>query len=143
LRWSPRGLHEYRRLLLFPQTNGVQGGYKEGRIIMESGQEFRRARQTAIWICVAAIVIVASLFVISLAFGRFSSTIYPPFFFFGWWIFIPLFFFAFFFRWWGGGYWWGSRRYYYDPSLETLRQRFARGEITKEQYEEMRKDLEK
>lgn len=110
---------------------------------MESGQEFRRARQTAIWIYVAVIVAVASLSAISLAFGRFSPTIYPPFFFFGWWIFIPLFFAFFFFRWWGGGYWWGSRPYYYDPSLETLRQRFARGEITKEQYEEMRKDLEK
>ena len=111
---------------------------------MESGQEFRHVRQTVIWIFVVVIVAVASLFAISLAFGRFSPVSYPPFFFFGWWIFIALFFFGFFvFRWWGRGYWWGSRGYYYDPALETLRQRFARGEITKEQYEEMQKDLEK
>jgi putative membrane protein len=28
-----------------------------------------------------------------------------------------------------------------DPSYEILRQRYARGEITREQYEEMRRDL--
>jgi putative membrane protein len=63
--------------------------------------------------------------------------------FFGWFFFIPLIFIAFFaFRWfwwrpWGRG-WYG----YDDPAMETLRQRFARGEITKEQYEQMAKDLE-
>ncbi len=69
-----------------------------------------------------------------------------PFFGFGW-IFIPLFFIVIFFafRWlfWGG---WGWRRGwyggYYDPALETLRERFARGEITKEQFDSMAKDLE-
>jgi putative membrane protein len=112
---------------------------------MESDQEFRRVRQTSMWIFVAVIIAVASLVALSLVFGKYSTVGYPPFFFFGWWIFIPLFFFGFFFlfRWWGWGYWWRSRRYYYDPALETLRQRFARGEITKEQYEQMRNDLEK
>ena len=70
-----------------------------------------------------------------------------PFLGFGW-IFIPLFFiFAFFaFRWflWGGWRWrgggWHGR--YYDPALETLRERFARSEITKERFDSMVKDLE-
>jgi uncharacterized membrane protein len=30
----------------------------------------------------------------------------------------------------------------YDPAFETLGQRYAKGEITKEQYDRMRKDLE-
>ncbi len=64
---------------------------------------------------------------------------------FGWFIFIPVLFLIFFaVRWYfWGGWWWGRRWYYggYDPALETLRQRYARGEITKEQYEQMRKDL--
>ena len=72
---------------------------------------------------------------------------------FGWpffglgWVFIPLFFVVIFFafRWflWGGWGWrrgWNGR--YYDPALETLRERFARGEITKERFDSMVKDLE-
>jgi uncharacterized membrane protein len=60
--------------------------------------------------------------------------------------FFPVVFLSFFgLRWffWGG---WGWRRgwygRYYDPALETLRERFARGEITKEQFDSMVKDLE-
>jgi lipopolysaccharide export LptBFGC system permease protein LptF len=64
---------------------------------MESGQEYRRIRQTALGIFIAIVFAVASIVVLSLVFGRFSSVAYPPFFFFGWWIFIPLFFFGFFF----------------------------------------------
>jgi putative membrane protein len=62
------------------------------------------------------------------------------------WIRIPFaFFFLFFaFRWffwprgWGywGGYWAGDDAYY------ILRERFARGEITKEQFEQMSRDLQ-
>jgi uncharacterized membrane protein len=116
---------------------------------MESNQEreFRRIRQTALGIFVAFVTGVATLIALSIAFGRFPTPVYPPFFFFfgGWWILIPLFLFGFFFffRWWGWGYWWGNRGYYYDYdlALETLRQRFARGEITSEQYEEMKRNL--
>jgi putative membrane protein len=65
---------------------------------------------------------------------------------FGWFIFIPIFFLIFYaVRWYfWGGWWWGRGWYYggYDPALETLKQRYARGEITKEQYDRMRKDLE-
>jgi uncharacterized membrane protein len=63
---------------------------------------------------------------------------------FGWFFFIPLFFGAFFllrfFLW---GWWWGGRGYYgEDSATQMLRERFARGEITKEQLEQMREDLQ-
>jgi putative membrane protein len=54
------------------------------------------------------------------------------------WIFFP----------WGGWGWWGGRgyyrrRYYYDdPALQVLRERYARGEITKEQFDQMMRDLQ-
>jgi len=62
---------------------------------------------------------------------------------FGWFFFIPLFFVAFFalrFFWWGP---WGGRGWYHheDSAMLVLRERFARGEVTKEQFEQMRKDL--
>jgi putative membrane protein len=63
---------------------------------------------------------------------------------FGWFFFIPLLFVAFFvlrFFLWG---WWGGRGWYYgeDSAMQVLRERFARGEITQAQYEQMRKDLQ-
>lgn len=68
-----------------------------------------------------------------------------PFFGFGW-FFIPLLFFLIFFvlRWifWGGwarGCW--DYRQYYDPALEIMRERFAKGEITKEQFDDMVRNL--
>ncbi len=112
---------------------------------MESNQEFRSIRRIAGWIFVSVIIAGASLVVLSFLFGRFSAIGYPPFF-FGWWILIPLFFFSFFFlfRWWAWGYsthpW--SSYHDHDPALETLRERFARGEIAKEQYDQMRRELE-
>lgn len=65
---------------------------------------------------------------------------------FGWFFIIPVFFLVFFaFRWFfWGGWWWGRGSRYgwgYDPALEILRERFARGEVTKEQYEQMKEDL--
>jgi putative membrane protein len=62
---------------------------------------------------------------------------------FGWFLIFPVFFIAFFalrFFWWGP---WGGRSWYYhgESAIEILGERFARGEITKEQFEQMRKDL--
>jgi putative membrane protein len=65
---------------------------------------------------------------------------------FGWFIFIPVIFIAFFaFRWflWGGWGWGRSYGNNYDPALETLRERFARGEISREQFDQMVKDLQR
>jgi uncharacterized membrane protein len=71
---------------------------------------------------------------------------------FGWpffglgWVLIPLFLFGvlFAFRWflwggWRGGGWYAR---YDDSAVATLRERFARGEISKEQFETTAKDLQ-
>jgi uncharacterized membrane protein len=99
-------------------------------------------RRTATWIFVALIVGLAALVALLFASGRVFSA--PPFYYFGWWWIPLLFFFGFFFLflWWCWGWWRGSGYYYDHPALETLRQRFARGEITNEQYDEMRRNLE-
>ena len=52
---------------------------------------------------------------------------------------------SWFFRPWGWG--WGYRRRYgwwrYDGASQILRERYAKGEITKEQFEQMMRDLER
>jgi len=67
---------------------------------------------------------------------------------YGWWFFFPfgifflfiaLFFVGRLFFWPMG---WGRRRYMYGDANEILRRRYARGEITKEQFEQMKRDLE-
>jgi putative membrane protein len=104
------------------------------------------------WIFLVPILIAAAFFAvfigISLYYHGASPAYYGPPFFFGWgfpgfFIFPAIFLVFFAFRWifWGG---WGWGRYYgnEDPAIETLKQRYARGEITKEQFEQMAKDLE-
>jgi putative membrane protein len=69
---------------------------------------------------------------------------------FPWWGFIGLFF-AFFWivPWIFGAGWWGGRggyryrRWYrYDDAYQILRERYAKGEVTKEQFEQMMRDLQ-
>ena len=75
--------------------------------------------------------------------------------FYGWWffpfgffVFIFVVFFAFRFIFWGFWGWGWRRRYWYGygygygDAHEILRQRYARGEITKEQFDQMTRDLE-
>jgi putative membrane protein len=64
---------------------------------------------------------------------------------FGFFFFFLFLFFVFgWFRWWGWGGWrgypmtWG----YHDGASEILRQRYARGEITKDQFDQMMRDIE-
>jgi putative membrane protein len=64
---------------------------------------------------------------------------------FGFFFFLLFLFFVFGgFRWWGWGGWrgypmtWG----YHDGASEILRQRYARGEITKDQFDQMMRDIE-
>lgn len=112
---------------------------------MESNREFRRYRPFWTWIPLVFVAGIVSIFAIAYFFGAFPAGSYPSFYYFPWWIIFPLFFFGLFFfafRWWGWGCWRGSRGYYYDHALGVLRERFARGEVTKEQYDQMRKDLE-
>jgi putative membrane protein len=109
------------------------------------------------WIFLVPIILAVAFFAtflgLSLYYHGASPPYYGPPFFFGWgffpwFFFFPVIFLAFFaFRWifWGGWGWgWGGyyRGYYDDPAMETLKQRYARGEITKEQFEQMTKDLE-
>ena len=77
---------------------------------------------------------------------------YPrPYFFFpfGFLIFFFIFFVArgLFWGWgwgWRGGYWRGYWRHggYYSEAEEILRQRYAKGEITKDQFDQMMRDLQ-
>ena len=60
-------------------------------------------------------------------------------------VFIPIIFLFFFgFRWFFWGCWGRSWCYgqYNDPAMSVLRERYAKGEITKEQLERMTRDLE-
>lgn len=113
-----------------------------------------RARSGFFWV-IAALLVVA---VIALLFAVTTRAYYPypmstPYYpFFGWYFFpfgFIFFFFIFFFVarliFWPWGWGWGWRRRYwygYGDAHEMLRQRYARGEITKEQFDQMNRDLE-
>lgn len=103
-------------------------------------------------------VLIAVLAVPYLAYGVQAKPIgyYPfPFFFpFGFLIFFFVIFFVIrgvFWGWgwrgrggWGYGYpggYRGGMRYYWGDATEILRQRYARGEVTKEQFDQMMADL--
>jgi putative membrane protein len=105
-------------------------------------------RRQARWILLPALVLVALVAAavgasLYLGAGRLPYYGWWPWAPFGWFFFIPLFFIAFFalrFFWWGP---WGGRGWYNhgDSAMQVLRERFARGEITKEQFEQMRNEL--
>jgi putative membrane protein len=100
---------------------------------------------------IIAVLIAVSIGVAFYYHGLPQTTTYP---YFGWWFpfpwfffFIPVFFIVFLgLRWvFWGGWWWGGgwyNRQYYDPAIEILKERFAKGELTKEQFEQMTRDLE-
>jgi putative membrane protein len=107
------------------------------------------------WIVIGllALFVVGSLALwgIGLATGHavipFFTTPYPYFFFFplGFIFFLIFIFFIVRLVFWGSWGWRGGgyRRYYYGgDAKEILRQRYARGEITKEQFDQMNRDLE-
>ncbi len=105
------------------------------------------------------LLLVLGLFVAPLLFGGYYGMMRPynyyyPHPFFGWFFFPFGFFFLFFivfgaFRWlffpWRGRYrhgGWGYRWGEGDEAAEILRQRYAKGEITKEQFDQMMRDLQ-
>lgn len=106
---------------------------------------------------VAVIVLVAALALIGAVFTHYfyptATTPYYGYPFYGWFFFpfgFIIFFFVIFFVarliFWPMGWWGGRRRYSYrygyGDSREILRRRYAMGEITKDQYDQMMRDLE-
>jgi len=93
-------------------------------------------------------IIGGSLFFLGYFVTRLPTAYYFPFFPFGiFWAFLLIFLVFGVLRWvfWGWG--WGYRRrgYYwrYDRAHQILRERYARGEITREQLDQMTRDLDK
>jgi putative membrane protein len=123
---------------------------------IESRQRYFR-RWAIIGISVFAILVAATILSGLFLFPRVTRTpfyYFFPFFPFGFfffaflWIFIIFGVLRWFFWWpWGWGYrrrwgyYWG-RGYYGDDAYQILRERYAKGEITKDQFEQMSQDLD-
>ncbi|MDG6904313.1 MAG: hypothetical protein JRN20_00850 [Nitrososphaerota archaeon] len=124
---------------------------------MNSNADPRRMQLRWLLFPLIGVVAITAIFTGLVVYFGVSNASYngPPYFgWFGWpffgfgWIFIPIVFFLIFFgfRWyfWGSFEWrrgWGYCGRYYDPAIEALRERYARGEIKKEQFDEMTKKL--
>ena len=118
------------------------------------GDRHHGARNGFLWI-IGALVVVATLFFLGIAVVHYYYPAGMPyngypwggwwFFPFGFFFFLIFLFFVFRVAFWGlwGGWGW-RRRYWYDygDANEILRRRYARGEITKEQFDQMKRDLE-
>ena len=123
-----------------------------------SEYQWNRPRHFFAWGFFALIAVVIAAIAVSAFFYATRPLTAPvgyyPFAFFSFPLFLIFGFFAFFWivRWlffpwrWAGGYGgWGYRRRYWrygDESYYILRERYARGEITKEQFEQMMRDLQ-
>ncbi|HZY69458.1 MAG TPA: SHOCT domain-containing protein [Thermoplasmata archaeon] len=82
-------------------------------------------------------------------FGVLAPFAHPTLFFFpfGFFLFLLFVFFIFRWAWWGAGWgWYGHRRWYrydgYNPR-DIVQERYARGEITRDQYTQMMADLDR
>jgi putative membrane protein len=105
------------------------------------------------WVIASLVLVAVVAFIVALAtrgLPYYPSAPYYGYPFFGWFFFPFGFFFIFFiifgvgrlFFWpWGRG-WRRNYWYHYGDANEILRQRYAKGEITKEQYDQMMRDLE-
>lgn len=94
-------------------------------------------------ILLIAVAIIASAVVFALR-GPETGFVFFPFG-FGW-LFVLLFFLFFWgFRWWGGWSWHGRPYgpYRVDGAKAILRERYARGEIGKDQFDEIMRDLDR
>ena len=107
-------------------------------------------RRVFVWpffgiLVILGLVIAGSLIAYGLR-GPGSGFVFFPFFGFGWIFFLLFFLFFWGIRWWGG-WGWGWRGYgpygwHHEDAHQILRARYARGEITKDQFEQMTRDLE-
>ena len=115
---------------------------------------YRHSGRFLFWGFIAFLAVVGTIATVSLLFFRPTTMAYYPF---GYGFFPFGFFFAFFWifaifwvvRWlffpWRWGYsrrYWGSGGGYGDRAYYILRERYARGEISKEQYDQMLRDLQ-
>lgn len=102
-----------------------------------------------LWGFVAFIAVIATIATLGIIF-RPPTVAYYPFGFFPWAFFGFFWIFAVFWvvRWLFFPWRWGYRRRYWggwgygDNSFYILRERYARGEITKDQYDQMMRDLQ-
>ena len=113
----------------------------------ENDWSWRHPRNIVAWAIAASLILVAASITLSLLFfPRFAPGPFYPFFPFGgffvfFWIF-AIFWLLRWFVWPWGGYhprrYWRSR----DESYSILRERYARGEINQDQFDEMMRNLE-
>ena len=107
---------------------------------------WRPMRRLVVWGLVGLFVLVGISIALSWLFFsvRPVGTFYP-FFPFGWFGGLFLFFLILVWvaRWifWPWRYAWGPHGHRPDAAFQILRERYARGEITKEQYDQMARDL--
>ena len=109
------------------------------------------------WLILALLLVAVVVFVGSiLVHGYYAPTTpYAGYPFYGWFFFpfgfiffFIIIFFIFRLAFWGFGGWgwrrryWYGRGYGYGDAKEILRQRYARGEITKDQFDQMMRDLD-
>jgi len=120
------------------------------------GEQHLRRGSLFGWAVLAVVILAIVSFFAVIAIRGYPSepmTTYNGYPVFGWWLFFPfgiffIFFVLFFvsrFIFWPWGWGWRRRFWYgygYGDAHEILRQRYARGEITKEQFDQMTRDLE-
>lgn len=107
-----------------------------------SDQEPNRIRQIVGWGIIGLIVVIGASIVLSLYLGPRTQGAFFPFS-FGWLggvflIFIVLWIAKWLIWPWRGGYYYGHQH----NAESILKERYAKGEITKEQFEQMMRDLE-
>jgi len=131
--------------------------FQEAKIMQTTyGEQHPHRGNPFAWAALAMVLVAVVAFFAILAIHGGPSVPAGPYYgypFLGWWFFFPfgiLFIFIVLFFvsrliFWPIGWGWRRRYWYgygYGDANEILRQRYARGEITKEQYEQMKRDLE-
>ena len=153
-----RNLYSYWNSNIFKRPSLVGGPRRREQTQTTYDDRHLRARNGFVW-AIVALAVLAVLFFLGVAAVHYyypTTMPYSGYPWFGWWFFpfgfiFFLIFIFFIFRvlFWGlgGGRGWRRRYGYgygygYGDAREILRQRYARGEITKDQFDQMNRDLE-
>ena len=147
----------YWNSYIFKSASSVPPRRRRKATQANCGEQHARRGSPLGWAILAVVLVaIISFFTVLAIRGYPNATMmtyngYPAF---GGWFFFPFGFIFFFiivflvfrFLFWGLWGWgsWGRRRYWYGygDAREILRQRYAKGEITKEQFDQMTRDLE-